>query len=380
MASGHLASLPALLKNHALYAAVSALVPKLETLQSSVRESPTNTKPNYKGQHGKVLVIGGSFEYTGAPYYAGMAALKAGADLATVVCTKGAAIPIKAYSPELIVHPLLPTEEDSNHSAIAVALERLHPVLERSDAVVIGPGLGRDTTTLATIAQLLPVLADKGLPVVLDGDALYLIACWPDLLSTSAGKHDIVLTPNAMEFTRLWNGVHGFPPSDPAVYGKSSGGSGRAESSDSAPSMPENKTEAVTLLLAKLRNKSIVLLLKGPEDGISTWAATGGVQASVHGIGSPRRCGGQGDVLAGTLGTFLSWARKSSHGKATYDTAASGEDESCNTAAAAAFGAAVLTRKSAEIAYSSHHRSTTTPDIIASIGQAFDACFPPELA
>lgn len=65
-----------------------------------------------KGKSGIVGVIGGSLEYTGAPFYAAMAALKMGADLAHVFCSKQAAGPIKSYSPELIVHPVFTYEDD----------------------------------------------------------------------------------------------------------------------------------------------------------------------------------------------------------------------------------------------------------------------------
>lgn len=61
----------------------------------------------HKGEAGRIGVIGGSLEYTGAPYYAGIAALKFGADLCHVFCPKAASIPLKCYSPELIVHPIL---------------------------------------------------------------------------------------------------------------------------------------------------------------------------------------------------------------------------------------------------------------------------------
>lgn len=55
--------------------------------------------------------MGGSFEYTGAPYYSAMAALKMGADLAHIFCSRDAAGPIKTYSPELIVHPIFDYNE-----------------------------------------------------------------------------------------------------------------------------------------------------------------------------------------------------------------------------------------------------------------------------
>ena len=59
----------------------------------------------HKGQNGKVGVVGGSKEYTGAPYYAGVSALRSGADLSHIFCPSEALIAIKSYSPEIIVHP-----------------------------------------------------------------------------------------------------------------------------------------------------------------------------------------------------------------------------------------------------------------------------------
>jgi ATP-dependent NAD(P)H-hydrate dehydratase len=58
---------------------------------------------SHKGQHGRVGVIGGSVDYTGAPYYAAESALRFGADLSFVFCAKQAMVPIKSYSPELMV-------------------------------------------------------------------------------------------------------------------------------------------------------------------------------------------------------------------------------------------------------------------------------------
>jgi ATP-dependent NAD(P)H-hydrate dehydratase len=54
---------------------------------------------------GRIGVIGGSVDYCGAPYYSAVSALKFGADLSWVFCSQSSAIPIKAYSPELMVTP-----------------------------------------------------------------------------------------------------------------------------------------------------------------------------------------------------------------------------------------------------------------------------------
>ena len=59
----------------------------------------------HKGEKGRIGVVGGCQLYTGAPYYAAISALRAGAELSTVFTSESAAIPIKCYSPELMVVP-----------------------------------------------------------------------------------------------------------------------------------------------------------------------------------------------------------------------------------------------------------------------------------
>ncbi|XP_038673887.1 ATP-dependent (S)-NAD(P)H-hydrate dehydratase [Scyliorhinus canicula] len=68
---------------------------------------PPLTEKKHKGQDGKIGIVGGCTEYTGAPYFAAIASLKVGADLSHVFCTKDAAPVIKSYSPNIIVHPVL---------------------------------------------------------------------------------------------------------------------------------------------------------------------------------------------------------------------------------------------------------------------------------
>lgn len=91
---------------------------KNEALEQIRKIIPNLSGHLHKGLSGKIGVVGGSFEYTGAPYYAAISALKVvsmcnlscntqGVDISHVFCTEGAATPIKSYSPELIVHPVL---------------------------------------------------------------------------------------------------------------------------------------------------------------------------------------------------------------------------------------------------------------------------------
>jgi ATP-dependent NAD(P)H-hydrate dehydratase len=64
------------------------------------------TLAGHKGSSGRIGVLGGSARYTGAPFYAALASLKVGADLAFCFCADEASIPIKSYSPELVVIPV----------------------------------------------------------------------------------------------------------------------------------------------------------------------------------------------------------------------------------------------------------------------------------
>lgn len=102
----------------------------------------------YKGNCGKVAVIGGSEEYTGAPYYAAIAALRTGADLSHVFCPPQALTPIKCYSPEVIVHPLnLDSEREVVKQLTAVA-----------KTLVFGPGLGRSKESYSIFKGILTQL------------------------------------------------------------------------------------------------------------------------------------------------------------------------------------------------------------------------------
>lgn len=93
---------------------------------------PPLTDDSHKGQAGRIGVIGGSVEYTGAPYFAAITALKIGADLVHIFCPKHAAAPIKSYSPELIVHPILDSPD---------AFKLIEPWLDRLHVIVIGSGM-----------------------------------------------------------------------------------------------------------------------------------------------------------------------------------------------------------------------------------------------
>lgn len=93
----------------------------------------------HKGQAGRVAVVGGSLDYTGAPYFSAMSSMRLGADMSHNVCEPSAGSVIKGYSPDCIVHNWL------RHGRSAADIRNdLDGLCARLYAVVVGPGLGRD--------------------------------------------------------------------------------------------------------------------------------------------------------------------------------------------------------------------------------------------
>lgn len=119
-----------------------------------------------------------------------------------IFCTQEAATPLKSYSPELIVHPLL--RSDSSFAGVSAAqradslneaADKIEQVFSRLDVLVLGPGLGRDAAVQELTKQLVHRARVAQLPLVLDGDALFIVSQEPALIQ---GYTHAVLTPNAV--------------------------------------------------------------------------------------------------------------------------------------------------------------------------------------
>jgi NAD(P)H-hydrate repair Nnr-like enzyme with NAD(P)H-hydrate dehydratase domain len=100
---------------HFVYNSVSSVINRIV---------PSLVSSNHKGSMGRIGVVGGSSEYCGAPYYAGVSSLKVGADLASVFCSQSAAMPIKVYSPELMVSSFY---DDSVENTSPSMLKKVSP-------------------------------------------------------------------------------------------------------------------------------------------------------------------------------------------------------------------------------------------------------------
>lgn len=162
----------------------------------------------HKGQLGRVAVIGGSEDYTGAPYFSAMASARLGCDMSHVICTPTAAVVIKSYSPNLMVHPLMRSSAPSQASAITSSADtdpvqiadKIIAMLSRLHVLVVGPGLGRDELMHNVCARVVRAARQQSIPIVLDADALALVSRDPGLVR---GYPLAVLTPNVVEFGRL---------------------------------------------------------------------------------------------------------------------------------------------------------------------------------
>jgi len=204
---------------------------------------PARNPKAHKGVGGTVLVIGGG-PYQGAPYLAGLGALRAGADIVRI------ASPVFEPIPDLIYERLTGERISEEH------IERLTALAEQADVVVCGNGLG--TESHAVVRAVAPHCRKA----VFDADALR--------LPLPAAKGETIYTPHAGEFAR--------------ITGKT---------------LPDD-----TVGRARIARDSGIkgtVLLKGRTDII-----TDGTRVRFNRTGHPAMTvGGTGDVLAGIAGALL---------------------------------------------------------------------------
>ena len=219
---------------------------------------------NYKGQFGKILIIGGSKDYSGAPAYASLAAINFGCDLVITYTPSAVGDVIKSYSPNLIVR-------SSKGDWLTIkAYDEISKLIDWADTILIGPGMGLEKETDELFVKILEKLNPIQKKLVLDADALKLVRNHLDLIK---GK-DVILTPHEGELKIIKN-------LELPRY-----------------SDIEKRGEMI-LKIAKEINS--ILLLKGPYDYISD-----GHALKINKTGCPEMSiGGTGDVLAGLCASFL---------------------------------------------------------------------------
>lgn len=218
---------------------------------------------DHKGTYGHALIVAGSFGKMGAALLSAKAALRAGCGLVTMH------VPRCGYEIAQIAFPEAMVEVD-RHRQIWTETPRA----DRYQAIGIGPGLGTDGLTAQALAEL---LHQATCPLVLDADALNMIAAQTDLLNLL--PPDSLLTPHPKEFERLFG---------------------------STP----NSFDRWKLLRQKAQSLRCFILLKGGNSVVAT--PDGHLYFST--VGNPGMAtAGAGDVLTGIISGLLAQGYTAKH-------------------------------------------------------------------
>lgn len=232
-----------------------------QNLQASIVRKfiPARKLTSRKGDNGKVLVVGGSYIYHGAPILSSIAALRTGADLVYTCVPKVNAQATRAISPNLIVIPLV----DSKLTRGAVN-KLLGQIPNDLDSATIGMGLA--IADKEALNLLVKSLLDRDVRLSLDASALV------NYILPLIQNKNVVVTPHAGEFKRMFGDV-----------------------------LPESKKDRVAIVEKHARENSVTILLKGATDIISD-----GKKTFLNTKLTPAMTvGGTGDVLSGIVASML---------------------------------------------------------------------------
>lgn len=218
-----------------------------------------------KGDFGRILVVGGSDVYSGAPALAGLAALRTGADLVSIIAPEPVVAAVRSYSPNLMVSSL------GTRVLMQESVDSIIEAAASQDVVALGPGLGLDHETVLAVRAIVSELVQMSKPIIMDADGLKALAGSEQCLNPDFS----VLTPHWGELSILMEKNIGV-------------------SSDMA--------NRISMALETAKKYDSVILLKGPidivahPDGRHKLNRTGVPAMSV---------GGTGDVLSGIVAALL---------------------------------------------------------------------------
>ena len=222
----------------------------------------------HKGNYGRIVIIGGAPGRLGAPWMAGMAALRSGAGLVTVAVPRSCWSSLMAMSRELMT--LGVPEEDGVWCEAALSF--LEPELEKTDVVVLGPGIGTAPATAKFIRAFLEMW--RGFLVV-DADGLNILAKHPEWLDVCPAE--AVFTPHPGEMARL-----------------------------TGLTVKEVLERRVALARQYAEDKDVILVLKGYR----TLIAHPNGEMVVNPTGNPGMAtAGMGDILSGFIGGLMGQLR-----------------------------------------------------------------------
>ena len=220
-------------------------------------------KESNKGDFGHVCMLAGSPLMPGAAILAACGVMKSGAGKLSAALPSTIRSSFIGQMPEAM---LINTTDDENGTVGINSVKTMlsHP----ADSWLIGPGLGREDTTMNMVREFLPNI-DK--PTVLDADALFAVCGYLRLLKRA--KAPLVITPHPGEMANLL-GV----------------------------SVEDVQSNRVAVAEGFARQTNVTVVLKGA----GTIVATPEGRIFINSTGNPGMAtGGSGDVLGGMIATFL---------------------------------------------------------------------------
>lgn len=219
----------------------------------------------HKGKCGWALILAGAEGYTGAAALAATGALRAGAGRVTLGVAERIYGILAEKLTEVMVQPLL----NGDGGVLSMdSLEGIQELAEKADVLALGPGMGRAPVTMGLVRELIKT---SPLPLVIDADALHVIAKEPDLFASCAVPP--VLTPHPGEMAAMT-------------------GLGVKE-------IQENRLEIAKKFAAEWNS---ILVLKGAATVVAL--PDGEIYINTTG-NAGMATGGTGDVLTGMIAAFI---------------------------------------------------------------------------
>ena len=226
---------------------------------------PRRRADGHKGTFGKLLVVAGSAGMGGAAYLSALAAYRTGVGLVRILTVSENRPMLQTLLPEAIVDVL---EVGPDGEWLPKAQREVKSLCGWADAVVMGPGLGQGPYVEKLVEE---VLSCPCVPMVLDADALNVLADHPRLLGYLEGNR--ILTPHMGEMARL-----------------------------AGQPVGELKANALKAARGYASATGAVCVLKDASTAIADPSGAGYINTS--GCSAMAKAG-SGDVLAGVLGGML---------------------------------------------------------------------------
>ena len=241
--------------------------PRLFAERFGLEVPPKREADSHKGTYGHVLIVAGSRRFSGAGLLAARAALRGGAGLVTWALPERLEGAVIGKAPEVM---LAGVRDGGAGDWSQTDPEQLLRLAEDKDALVAGPGMDRFAGGAAWLQRL---WSEARCPLVLDADALNMIAEAGGLAGWPKREGAAILTPHPGEMARL-------------------------------ASLPTREVQANRVGLAReyAMRHGVILVLKGAR----TVTATPAGDVFVNTTGNPGMAtGGSGDALAGVIAALL---------------------------------------------------------------------------